>query len=180
METEGKWDFAITLGSILMMIVGAFKLLTGIIGLFRDEWLLLGYKGYMLVDITGMAIWWLLVGALLLFGGMAAHAGQDLGEDRRYHRRLSGRDLRVLHAARHADVVHNHARRSTSWCWWPSSNGRASPSSLIEQGAEAYREPRGISANMWIERGAAEGRPASIVSGLPLPAYPAVTQRCGQ
>ena len=79
METEGKWDFAITLGSILMMIVGAFKLLTGIIGLFRDEWLLLGYKGYMLVDITGMAIWWLLVGALLLFGGMAAMQGKTWG-----------------------------------------------------------------------------------------------------
>jgi hypothetical protein len=78
-ETEGKWDFAITLGSILMMIVGAFKLLTGIIGLFRDEWLLLGYKGYMLVDITGMAIWWLLVGALLLFGGMAAMQGKTWG-----------------------------------------------------------------------------------------------------
>jgi hypothetical protein len=78
-ETEGKWDFAITLGSILMMIVGAFKLMTGIIGLFRDEWLLLGYKGYMLVDITGLAIWWLLVGALLLFGGMAALQGKTWG-----------------------------------------------------------------------------------------------------
>ena len=79
METEGKWDFAITLGSILMMIVGAFKLLTGIIGLFNDEWLLLGYKGYMLVDVTGMAIWWLLVGALLLFGGLAAMRGKTFG-----------------------------------------------------------------------------------------------------
>jgi hypothetical protein len=78
-ETEGKWDFAITLGAILMMIVGAFKLLTGVIGLFRDEWLLAGYNGYMLVDITGLAIWWLLVGALLLFGGMAALQGKQWG-----------------------------------------------------------------------------------------------------
>ncbi len=79
METEGKWDFAITLGAIIMMIVGAFKLLTGIIGLFRDEWLLLGYKGYMLVDITGLAIWWLAVGALLLFAGMAALQSKTWG-----------------------------------------------------------------------------------------------------
>ena len=79
METAGKWGFAITLGSILMMIVGAFKLLTGIIGLFRDEWLLSGYSGYMLVDITGLAIWWLIVGALLLFGGMAALQGKTWG-----------------------------------------------------------------------------------------------------
>jgi hypothetical protein len=78
-ETEGKWDFAITLGAILMMIVGAFKLLTGVIGLFRDEWLLSGYNGYMLVDITGLAIWWLVVGALLLFGGMAILQSKQWG-----------------------------------------------------------------------------------------------------
>ena len=66
-----RWRGWYALGSILMMIVGAFKFITGIIGLFRDEWIVLGYNGYMLVDITGLAVWWLIMGALLVLGGMA-------------------------------------------------------------------------------------------------------------
>jgi predicted membrane protein len=63
-----------------MMIAGGFKLISGIIGLFRDEWLVLGYQGYLLVDTTGLAIWWLCVGVVLLFGGMAALRGERWGE----------------------------------------------------------------------------------------------------
>ena len=68
----GKWGPWVMLGSILMMIAGAFKLISGITGLFRDQWIMQGYEGYVLVDITGLAVWWIIIGALLLFGGYAA------------------------------------------------------------------------------------------------------------
>jgi hypothetical protein len=74
-----RWRGWYALGSILMMIVGAFKFITGIIGLFRDEWIVLGYNGYMLVDITGLAVWWLIIGALLVLAGMAAMTGRTWG-----------------------------------------------------------------------------------------------------
>ena len=31
-----------------------------------------GYEGYVLVDVTGLAVWWVIIGALLLLGGFAA------------------------------------------------------------------------------------------------------------
>jgi hypothetical protein len=75
-----KWSTWVTLGSILMMIVGGFKLIAGIIGLFKDQYLVPSTNGgYMLVDATGLAIWWLIVGAILLFGGMAALGGKSWG-----------------------------------------------------------------------------------------------------
>ncbi len=76
---NGKWTGWVVFGSVLMMIVGVFKAITGLIGLFNDEWLLLGYNGYMLVDITWLAVWWLAVGLLLVFGGMAALNGKTWG-----------------------------------------------------------------------------------------------------
>jgi hypothetical protein len=74
-----KWTTWVTLGSILMIIVGGFKLIAGIIGLFQDQYLVQSSTGYHLVDATGLAIWWLMVGALLLFGGLAALNGKSWG-----------------------------------------------------------------------------------------------------
>ena len=74
-----KWASWVTFGSVLMMIVGAFKLIAGVIGLFRDQWLVLGYNGYRLVDITGLAIWYICIGAILFLGGIAALQGSRLG-----------------------------------------------------------------------------------------------------
>jgi hypothetical protein len=61
----------VMLGAILMMVVGGFKFIAGIIGLVNDQYLVSGYSGYLLVDVTGLAVWWLIVGAILLFGGYA-------------------------------------------------------------------------------------------------------------
>lgn len=74
-----KWSTWATLGSIMMMIVGGFKLIAGIIGLFKDQYLVQTSNGYMLVDATGLAIWWLIIGAILLFAGMAALNGKPWG-----------------------------------------------------------------------------------------------------
>jgi predicted membrane protein len=74
-----KWATWVTMGSILMMVAGGFKLIAGIIGLFQDQYLVQGANGYQLVDATGLAIWWLIVGAILLFGGMAALSGKSWG-----------------------------------------------------------------------------------------------------
>jgi len=75
-DRTAPWVF---LGAILMMIVGGFKFIAGIIGLFQDQYLVHGYDGYYLVDVTGLAIWWLLVGAILLIGGLAVLQGRLWG-----------------------------------------------------------------------------------------------------
>ena len=74
-----KWSTWVALGSIMMIIVGGFKLIAGIIGLFKDQYLVQGTNGYYLVDATGLAIWWLIIGAVLLFAGMAALSGKSWG-----------------------------------------------------------------------------------------------------
>jgi hypothetical protein len=76
---NGKWSGWVAFGAILMMVVGVFKFISGIVGLFRDQWLIFGYNGYFLVDITGLAVWWLIVGVILVLGGMAAAAGRTWG-----------------------------------------------------------------------------------------------------
>jgi hypothetical protein len=78
--SDNKWTTWATIGAFLMMIAGGFKLISGVIGLFRDEWVIQGYQGYLLVDITGLAVWTLAVGVLLLLGGAAALSGKRWGE----------------------------------------------------------------------------------------------------
>lgn len=75
-----KWTSWVLLGSIMMMVVGGFKLIAGVIGLFKDQYLVQSTNGgYMLVDATGLAIWWLIIGVVLFFGGMAALNGKPWG-----------------------------------------------------------------------------------------------------
>jgi hypothetical protein len=74
-----KWSSWATLGSILMMIVGGFKLIAGIIGLFRDQYLVQGLQRYYLVDVTGLAVWWLIIGALLSLWQYSRHERKSWG-----------------------------------------------------------------------------------------------------
>ncbi len=77
---QGRWASWAAIGAFLMMITGGFKMLSGVIGLFRDEWIVQGYEGYLLVDITGLAVWSLAVGVLLILAGAAALNGKRWGE----------------------------------------------------------------------------------------------------
>jgi hypothetical protein len=65
-----NWRGWAAIGAILMMVVGVFQILSGIFGLFNDQWIVLGYTGYFLVDVTGLAVWYIVIGAVLLFGGL--------------------------------------------------------------------------------------------------------------
>jgi hypothetical protein len=65
-----NWRGWATIGAILMMVVGVFQILSGIFGLVNDQWVVLGYTGYFLVDVTGLAVWYIAIGAVLLLGGM--------------------------------------------------------------------------------------------------------------
>ena len=77
---QTRWGTWAAIGAFLMMISGGFKLISGVIGLFRDEWIIQGYQGFLLVDITGLAVWSLAVGVLLVFAGAAALNGKRWGE----------------------------------------------------------------------------------------------------
>ena len=76
---NGKWSGWVAFGAVLMMVLGVFKFISGIVGLFRNQWLIFDYTGYYLVDVTGLAVWWLIVGVILVLGGMAAAAGRTWG-----------------------------------------------------------------------------------------------------
>ncbi len=65
-----NWAGWAALGAILMMVVGVFQVITGIWGLINDQWMVQGYSGYFLVDVTGLAVWYIIVGAILLLGGL--------------------------------------------------------------------------------------------------------------
>ncbi len=65
-----NWSGWAAIGAILMMVVGVFQIISGIFGLANDEWILLGYSGYFLVDVTGLAVWYIVIGVVLLFGGL--------------------------------------------------------------------------------------------------------------
>jgi hypothetical protein len=65
-----NWRGWAAIGAILMMVVGVFQILSGIFGLINDQWVVLGYSGYFLVDVTGLAIWYIVIGAILLLGGL--------------------------------------------------------------------------------------------------------------
>jgi predicted membrane protein len=65
-----NWRGWAAIGAILMMVVGVFQILSGIFGLVNSQWVVLGYSGYFLVDVRGLAIWYIVIGAVLLFGGL--------------------------------------------------------------------------------------------------------------
>jgi hypothetical protein len=74
-----KWRGWAAIGAILMMVAGAFQIISGIFGLFNDQWIVLGYDGYFVVDVTGLAVWMIVVGAILLLGGIAVVQGSTIG-----------------------------------------------------------------------------------------------------
>ncbi|HEX5643363.1 MAG TPA: hypothetical protein VFZ86_13655 [Thermoleophilia bacterium] len=76
---NSKWVGWAATGGILMVIVGGFKAISGLIGLFNDEWLVRGFDAYYFVDISALAWWYLLVGLFLLFAGLAVLNGRAWG-----------------------------------------------------------------------------------------------------
>jgi hypothetical protein len=74
-----KWQGWAAAGGILMVIVGSFKAISGIIGLFNDEWIVRGFDAYFFVDISALAWWYLIVGLILFAAGFAVLSGKTWG-----------------------------------------------------------------------------------------------------
>ena len=67
-----KWQGWAAMAGILMVIVGGFKAISGFIGLFNSDWIVRGFNGYYFVDLTALAWWYLIIGLILIFAGLAA------------------------------------------------------------------------------------------------------------
>jgi hypothetical protein len=67
-----KWQGWAAMAGILMVILGGFKAISGFIGLFNDEWIVRGFNAYFFVDLTALAWWYLIIGLILVFAGLAA------------------------------------------------------------------------------------------------------------
>ena len=76
---NGKWQGWAATAGILMVIVGGFKAISGIIGLFNDEWIVRGFNAYYFIDLTALAWWYIIVGVILLFAGLAVMNGKAWG-----------------------------------------------------------------------------------------------------
>jgi len=76
---NGKWQGWAATAGILMVIVGGFKALSGVIGLFNDEWIVRGFNAYFFIDISALAWWYIIVGVILLFAGLAVLNGRAWG-----------------------------------------------------------------------------------------------------
>ncbi len=76
---NGKWQGWAATAGILMVIVGGFRAISGLIGLFNSEWIVQGYTGYYFVDISALAWWYVIVGVILVFAGWAVLNGQAWG-----------------------------------------------------------------------------------------------------
>ena len=76
---NGKWTGWAATAAFLMVFVGGFKVLSGVIGLFNDEWLVRGYTGYYFIDLTGLAWWYIIIGIIVVFAGLAVMQGQTWG-----------------------------------------------------------------------------------------------------
>jgi hypothetical protein len=76
---DERWVGWAVAGGMLMVAIGFFRAISGLIGLFNDEWVVRGYDAYYFVDLTAVAWWTLLVGVLLIFGGLAVLNGQTWG-----------------------------------------------------------------------------------------------------
>ena len=69
---DSKWQGWAAMAGILMVVVGAFKAFTGVIGLFNDEWIVRGFNAYYFIDLTALAWWYILIGLILVLAGLAA------------------------------------------------------------------------------------------------------------
>ena len=76
---NSKWAGWAATGAILMVIVGAFKAISGFIGLFNDEWLVRGFNAYYFIDVSALAWWYLIVGVILVLAGLAVMNGKAWG-----------------------------------------------------------------------------------------------------
>ena len=79
MADNDKWVGWAMTGGILMMVFGFFRVFSGVIGLFNDEWIIRGYDAYYFVDLSALAWWYIIVGVLLLAAGASVLNGTTWG-----------------------------------------------------------------------------------------------------
>ena len=79
MASNDRWTGWAAAGALLLITVGAFRAITGFIGIFKDEWVVRGFNAYYFIDVSGLAWWMLIMGLLLIFAGLAVLAGQTWG-----------------------------------------------------------------------------------------------------
>jgi hypothetical protein len=127
-QTRTGWVGWLRFAGIMLILVGAFQLIDGLIALFKDELYVVRPNGLVVnVDYTAWGWPHLLLGVLLIAAGYAVFSGKGLGPYPRRHRRAAQRDreLRVHprlpglvpahhHRGRPSDLRADRARRRTA------------------------------------------------------------------
>ena len=71
-----NWGEAAKVGGVLMIMAGIFRALSGLIALFNQEWIAPDFTGYFFTDISAVAWWLLIIGAIVVAAGIGVLAGR--------------------------------------------------------------------------------------------------------
>lgn len=77
-ETTG-WTGWVAFAAVMLMIGGFLQLMTGVIALFNDNWVVWGQEGALFVDLTGWAWAHVLWGLLVILAGVLLMKGSMVG-----------------------------------------------------------------------------------------------------
>lgn len=73
------WVGWVAFAGVMMMLLGAFQAIAGLVALFKNEVVYIGLENTWLVDFTAWGWAHLIIGIIIVFAGMAVLAGKTWG-----------------------------------------------------------------------------------------------------
>lgn len=74
-RTEARWSGRLAFGGVMMIVVGLFNVILGLVALFDSAYYVLGPRGLLVLDLAGWGWLHLILGALIAVTGCALFTG---------------------------------------------------------------------------------------------------------
>jgi hypothetical protein len=74
-----EWTGWVGFAGVMMILLGAFNLIDGLVALFKDEYFVVGKDRLLILDFTTWGWIWLILGIVVLLAGIAVMAGRTWG-----------------------------------------------------------------------------------------------------
>jgi len=72
---SSAWVGWIRFGAVMMVLLGAFNVIEGLVALFNDDYYVVGTEGLLVFDLTGWGWLHLIIGALAIAAGVGLFTG---------------------------------------------------------------------------------------------------------
>jgi hypothetical protein len=76
---EPSWTGWVGFAGIMMILIGAFSAIDGLVALFKEDFFLEGRRGLLILDFTTWGWIWLIVGIVVVLAGIAVMSGRTWG-----------------------------------------------------------------------------------------------------